>query len=102
MYSREQRLEGARDLYRKGFVYPEVHKCFSTTISGRYRVTFNCLVHVGDKYFIVKDDQIGEIPGIYKKCKGRFEDLVEMYQENFIFQEESRDHWFTEAELQAE
>lgn len=102
--NRESRLEWARLIYSKGFVYPKVDKKV-WNIEGVYydtdhtRAIFECLIEKNGKFFIVRDCYYLELGGSTEESEEAFDRQVQVYLDHMVLDEGYRDHWFTKEEL---
>ena len=102
--NRESRLEWARLIYSKGFVYPKVDvKVWN--IEGVYydtdhtRAIFECLGEKDGKFFIIRDCYYLELGGPIQESEEAFDRQVQVYLDYMVLDEDYRDHWFTKEEL---
>ena len=102
--NRESRLEWARLIYSKGFVYPKVDvKVWN--IEGVYygpdhtRVIFECLAEKDGKFFIVRDCYYLGLGEPIEESEESFDKQVQMYLDHLVLDDGYKDHWFTKEEL---
>lgn len=102
--NRESRLEWARIIYSKGFVYPKVNVKVCN-ITGDYldsdhtRAMFECLVEKNGKFFIARDCYYLELGRPIEESEEAFDRQVQVYLDHLVLDEGYRDHWFTKEEL---